>query len=135
MYRRHYLAAVGTLLSAGFAGCFNTSDDEHARSAVDEVDEELGVDLWNREGGTFVVDFYTSGDRRTDIRVVGTAYADPVADGFDHDANGRAIDDDGNLVYSFDIDLEWARAFTDDELSEDEYLDRIEATIENERVN
>lgn len=136
MQRRRYLATGGTLLVTGLAGCFNTSDEEHARSAVDGIEEELGVDLWNLEDGTFVVDFYTSGDQRSDIRIVGTAYAEPVADGFDQDARGLAIDeDDDDLVYSFDIDREWARAFNDGELTEDEYLDRIEETIENERSN
>ncbi|MCU4741034.1 hypothetical protein OB955_12955 [Halobacteria archaeon AArc-m2/3/4] len=133
MDRRHYLATGATVLGAGLAGCFNTSDEEHARSAVDGIETELGVDLWDLEDDTFVVDFYTSRDRRADIRVVATAYAESVADGFDHDAAGWAVDeDDGEPVYSFDIDLEWAQAFNGGERSEDEYLDRIEETIENE---
>lgn len=130
MNRRGFLGVVAVSCTGALAGCFGASgNEEMAANAAGTVDDELGVEEWDADEDGFHIEFYASENPGFDITVVSGAYAGAVDDGLDVSAFAYALDENGDDVYWFEIEPEWAAAFMDDEISEDEYHDRIIATI------
>ena len=108
-----------------------------AQQAADVIDEELGLDPvdendpgWEIAGEDWFVEYFTSGDQRFDFQVVGGAYAGIVDSGFEYNAVLMGNEEEiGAGGYNAEIEREWAVEFMNDEISEDEYLDRIEDTV------
>jgi len=147
--RRQLMATVGSTMAVAVAGCAGDSDNsdgsassdgpsagenqQYAENAIGVIDDNLGVDRWDLDDGldTLFVDFYTSGNETEDLQVVGGGFAGAVDAGLDVERLAAdALDGDGSSVYIFDVEASDAQAFMDDEISEQEYLDRIAATIE-----
>ena len=146
--RRQLMAAAGSALAVAVAGCAGDSENgggsansepsagenqQYAQNAIDVIDDNLGVDRWDLDGGldTLFVDFYTSGSESEDLQVVGGGFAGAVDAGLSVERLAAdALDGDGSSVYIFDVESADAQAFMDDEITEQEYLDRIAATIE-----
>lgn len=129
MQRRNFLVVGASIALTGIAGCLSDSNESYAENAVESIDDELGVDEWNADDGSFHVWYFASGNPGHDIIVVGGSYAGAVDAGLDARCYAYGVDDAGDEVLRFDVEPEWAQAFMDDEIDEDEYLDRIEATI------
>ena len=146
MHRRQLMAAAGSAMAVAVAGCAGDSENgggsgepsagenqQYAENAIGVIDDNLGVDRWDLDAGldTLFVDFDTSGDQSQDLQVVGGGFAGAVDAGLDVERLAAdALDGDGSSVYIFDVVASDAQAFMDDEISEQEYLDRIAATIE-----
>ena len=156
MQRRQLLAGVGSATAVALAGCTggddeadNGSDAEaeadtepsaserdnelYAENVIDVIDDELGVDHYavDHDLDILFVDFYRSGSENTDLQVVGGSFAGAVDAGLSVSTLAAdALNDDGSSAYIFDVERDDAEAFMNDEISEDEYLGRIEATIE-----
>ena len=146
--RRQLMAAAGSALAVAVAGCAGDSgngdgsassepsageNEQYAQNAIDVIDDNLGVDRWDLDAGldTLFVDFYTSGNQTEDLQVVGGGFAGAVDAGLSVERLAAdALDADGSSVYIFDVESADAQAFMDDEISEQEYIDRIAATIE-----
>ena len=108
-------------------------NEQYAQNAIDVIDDELGVDYWDVDHDLDIlfVDFYRSGSENTDLQVVGGSFAGAVDAGLSVSTLAAdALNDDGSSGYIFDVERSDAEAFMTDEISEDEYLGRIEATIE-----
>ena len=154
MQRRQLLAAVGSATAVALAGCtggdadtgdsndaegdtegsVSERDNElYAENVIDVIDDELGVDYWDVDHDLDIlfVDFYRSGNESQDLQVVGGSFAGAVDAGLSVSTLAAdALNDDGSSGYIFDVGRSDAEAFMADEISEDEYLGRIEATIE-----
>ena len=144
--RRQLMATAGSAMAVAVAGCAGDSENgggssepsagenqQYAQNAIDVIDDNLGVDRWDLDDGldTLFVDFYTSGTETEDLQVVGGGFAGAVDAGLSVETLAAdALDADGSSVYIFDVEAVDAQAFMDDEISEQEYLDRIAATIE-----
>ena len=154
MQRRQLLAGVGSAAAVALAGCTggdadpddsNDGDGDteasaserdnelYAENVIDVIDDELGVEYWDVDHDLDIlfVDFYRSGSENTDLQVVGGSFAGAVDAGLSVSTLAAdALNDDGSSAYIFDVERDDAEAFMNDEISEDEYLGRIEATIE-----
>ncbi|SNR23823.1 hypothetical protein [Halorubrum vacuolatum] len=156
MNRRRLLVAAATGMSLSMAGCADdeandpdesaerdgegstANADSNAGSEVDAfhnaitvIDEELGVDASGIESEFVWVDFYTTGELVDDLQVVGGAYAAAVDQGVDRPLSAIAVQEDAPVEeYEVTIEPEWGQAFIDEELSGQEYLERIEETLE-----
>ena len=147
--RRQLMATAGSALAVAVAGCAGDSENgggdgssgepsagenqQYTQNAIDVIDDNLGVDRWDLDDGleTLFVDFYTSGNETEDLQVVGGGFAGAVDAGLSVETLAAdALDADGSSVYIFDVEAADAQAFMDDGISEQEYLDRITATIE-----
>ena len=139
------MATTGSALAVAVAGCAGDSangdgsepspgeNQQYAENAIGVIDDNLGVDRWDLDTGldTLFVDFYTSGNQTEDLQVVGGGFAGAVDAGLSVETLAAdALDADGSSVYIFDVESADAQAFMDDEITEQEYLDRIAATIE-----
>ena len=105
----------------------------HAPRLAEDGDDELGVDHYavDHDLDILFVDFYRSGSENTDLQVVGGSFAGAVDAGLSVSTLAAdALNDDGSSGYIFDVERSDAQAFMADEISESEYLARIEATIE-----
>jgi len=154
MQRRQLLAGVGSATAVALAGCTGGGADagdgndgepetdgsaserdneRYAENVIDVIDENLGVDQYavDHDLDILFVDFYRSGNESQDLQVVGGSFAGAVDAGLSIGALAAdALNDDGSSAYIFDVERADAQAFMSDEISEDEYLARIEATIE-----
>lgn len=130
--RRQFIAATGTAAAVAIAGCSDDAGQEAmAENVVEVVDDELGVLEWNTDRDSFYLEYATSDNPGHDIQVVGGAYAGGVDAGLDMPLDGVAVDAAADeTAYWVDVEVEWAEQFMADEISEDEYLDRIADTIE-----
>ena len=139
------MATTGSALAVAVAGCAGDSpngassepspgeNEQYAENAIGVIDDNLGVDRWDLDDGldTLFVDFYTSGTETEDLQVVGGGFAGAVDAGLSVETLAAdALDADGSSVYIFDVEAADAQAFMDDQISEQEYVDRIAATIE-----
>ena len=141
MRRRSFLTAVGASVTLSLSGCLGgPSDEQLAEDAAEVIDDELGLAPvgeddpgWTiaEEENEWLVEYYTSYDRRFDFQVVGGAYAGIVDDGFSLDAVLLGADPEvgGSEGYVAEIRRDWAEAYSGDEITEDEYLRRIENTM------
>jgi len=158
MQRRQLMATAGSTMAVAVAGCAGDSDSDtdngsdatdddnntenttsrsdnerYAENVIDVIDENLGVDHYavDHDLDILFVDFFRSGNQTQDLQVVGGAFAGAVDAGLSIGALAAdALNDDGSSDYIFDVERADAAAFMADEISEDEYLGRIEATIE-----
>ncbi|GAB7089956.1 hypothetical protein JCM18237_02270 [Halorubrum luteum] len=155
MHRRDVVAAVGALATSALAGCADeepdgpvaddadpTEDDadddadspeavEAFHNAITVIDDELGVEASGVESAFVWVDFYTSGELLEDLQVVGGAYAGAVDQGLDRTLDAIAVQEDAPVEeYVVTVEPEWAQQFVDEEISGQEYLERIEETLE-----
>jgi len=154
MQRRQLLAGVGSATAVALAGCTgggadagdgNDGDGDteasaserdnelYAENVIDVIDDNLGVDHYavDHDLDILFVDFYRSGNESHDLQVVGGSFAGAVDAGLSiATLAADALNDDGSSAYIFDVERADAQAFMADEISEDEYLGRIEATIE-----
>ena len=160
MNRRRILAAVASAVGASLAGCADeepdgpvaddadpTEDDaaddadspeddvpeavEAFHNAITVIDDELGVEASGVESAFVWVDFYTSGELLEDLQVVGGAYAGAVDQGLDRTLDAIAVQEDAPVEeYVVTVEPEWAQQLVDEEISGQEYLERIEGTLE-----
>ena len=150
MYRRKILGIL--VLGGGLSGClgdegggFGSNDDspEETDEADDDTTtdgdddttaelregfEEAGINVLEIEieNETIYLEAQTSGNVDTDIRDIAGAYAS-LSETVEKDLSVR-IEDRGLTEETFEIELEWARAFLNDELSDEEYLEKINET-------
>lgn len=136
MQRRQLLASTGAAIGTTLAGCSSSADssgsqEQYAQNAVDVVDDELGVLDWDVDEDRFYLEFATSGNPGHDIQVVGGSFAGAVDAGLDRPLDGVAVDEQADETdYWVDVEVDWAQEFMADEITEAEYLDRMEGTIE-----
>ncbi|GEM_PF-1735165 len=153
--RRQLVAATGLTLLGGLAGCLGDGDsvnteepaddneghDDHvdadddveihaetealAEQFVDALESDREVLGWRFNGDLFVPDFRDGGDLQADVELLGEAYADIVAEGFDHRAMPSAYDADGEMTYMVFLEVEWATEYLEGERSTDEYHEAI----------
>ena len=151
VHRRSLLVTIGVLSTT--AGCMgdggggfigDNGDDEDDSADADGGDDErqdsadtfraelesrdLTVNDIELDTDRIVVEIQTSGNIDEDIRVTAGAFA-TVANDVGEDIHVR-IDDRGLIQESFTIELEWAMDFVDQQLSDEEYMDLIDATRE-----
>jgi len=144
MNRRQLLGTIVTASVVAVAGCAGDSDtadaeasqgdnEQYAQNVADVIEDNLGLEYWDvdHDLDTLFVDFYTSGNQTQDLQVVGGSFAGAVDAGLSISTLAAdALDADGASQYIFDVERSDAEAFMADEISESEYLERIEASIE-----
>ena len=150
-------AALGwaTALGAGaLAGCLDGTDDGEAAPGttelndhdgdvgsdvderttalaarmVDAVDPELTVTGW-RLHGLFVPEYVDGDGLAADARILGDAYREIVADGFDRRAMPTALHESGSVDFMVYLEPEWARAVLDGDWSDETYYAEVEASV------
>lgn len=87
---------------------------------------DLTVNNVELDPDRIVVELQTSGDIDEDIRITAGAFA-TVARDIEDDIHVRVFDR-GLTQESFRIENEWAIAFTDQQMSDEEYIDQIDET-------
>ena len=144
MNRRRFITVSGLSCLCGLAGCLGDDDEgdtappgtddlpeetiEQAEGIATDVEADRDVLQWRFAGDLHVIEFY--GEHPSDdIPILGAAYADGVADGFDHRTMPTAMDENDTIEYMVYIEVEWAREWTDGALADAEYHDLIAATI------
>ena len=149
--RRQFVTGIATVGTVAIAGCGGSSDAEPeseeedidnralAQNAADVIDDELGLDPvseddpgweFGQDENEWFVEYFTSSDHRFDFQVAGGAYAGIVDDGFELDAVLMGNEDEiGEGGYIAEIDRTWAIEFMNDDITDEEYLDRIEDTM------
>lgn len=153
--RRELITATGVTLFCGLAGCLGgdeSADDDGDHDVHEEhndhadTDDEATVDAetealaeqfvdtlegdrevlgWNFNGDLFVPDFREGEDLQDDVELLGEAYADIVAEGFDHRAMPSAYDTDDEMTYMVFLEVEWATEYIEGERSTEEYHEAI----------
>ena len=99
--------------------------------AITVIDDELGVESGGVDSGYMWVEFHTSGELLEDLEVVGGAYAGAVEQGLEWKAEATAVRSETSVPeYDVTIRSEWAQQLVDEEISGQEYLERIEETLE-----
>lgn len=114
------------------AGDADDGDDDDgpdpAEQMIETIEEDLSVESWSDEAETLSVEYVTSGEIAEDALVLGTAYASAVAGGLEADIEGTAVEESGDESYDVEIEREWAEEFLEEEISDDEYINRIRGT-------
>ncbi|WP_226040834.1 hypothetical protein [Natrinema sp. DC36] len=135
MNRRKLLLGGGVAFSTILAGCSSEASNEnrdevYAEKTADAVDEEsaTSVDNWEINDGTFHLHFTPAGSNDRALQIVAGAYAGNVDNGLDLPLTGYGYEGEETVLY-FQIEVDWAQQFMDDELSESEYLGRIQETM------
>ena len=105
-----------------------------AEELIERLQEELdlaGDPGWEIHNGEVHVRFYEIPGDHTELELIAGIYAIAVDRGFEHDATFIAIDrDDGEELYAFNIEIEWAEAYNADEMSESDYIETVEGTLD-----
>jgi len=127
VHRREVLHLASVPVVGSVAGC--AGGDRHAQSVATVVANERDVREWEVTDDRFTLEFVTGGDRAADIRIVGDAYAGGVQSGLAVPLSGAALDTGGAVQYRFDIRVAWAESLNGGEIGQEEYRDRIAATI------
>ena len=149
MHRRHYIAMTVSLLASGVAGCIGDNDDDTADAegsgasdlpeetqALAEkmaslVDEERNIHRWRFSGDLYILEFIGEFPP-DDIPILGRAYAEVVADGFEYLSMPTAINENGAIEYMVYIEPEWANQLNEGTLTDAEYHDLVAETIHGE---
>lgn len=118
MKRRAYLASTATLV--GLAGCLGSDPEEQA---IEDIEEHMDVEDWELSDETLSVRYQTSGSIRTDVERVGSSYADAVDDGLDADLEATATGASNTVTWT--VDRELADKLLEDDLSTEEFVDRV----------
>ena len=147
MDRRFYLRCICSSALLSLAGCTGSDDDadddfdanprddleeetvELADVMASTVDGELTFVGWRFSGGLFVPEFITEDGAEKEIPILGRAFADIVADGFEHESMPTALNEDEFIEYMVYIEPEWAKEYNTGELSEESYFQNIQATL------
>ncbi|ELZ12037.1 hypothetical protein C478_10563 [Natrinema thermotolerans DSM 11552] len=135
MNRRTLLLTGSVALTCAIAGCSSSGSNEntnevYAEETADSVDEEsaVQVDNWEINDGTFHLHFTPVGSNDRALQIVAGAYAGNVDNGLDLPLTGYGYEGEETILY-FQIEVDWAQQFMDDELIESEYLDKIRGTM------
>lgn len=93
-------------------------------TAVEQTSDELSVTYFATG---------TDDDRDLEIEVIADAYADAVAEGltFDRLILTRRDPEDGTDLDTFTIETTWTESYLNDELTWEEYVGRIDETVES----
>lgn len=144
MHRRSVLRSIligavsvaGCLGDDGGFGAENESGgeeepDDGDPAGMEHVTESFGsrgFDVLDatQDADTIVLEIQTTGDADEDVRVAAGAYA-TVARQIERDLLVH-VEDRGLRQETFEIELEWARLFLDERISDQEYIERIEGT-------
>ena len=119
------------------------ADDEDEPLAIDGPEDvadeiaaafELAADEehpgWDVREDTFEVRYYEEAGDPEDTEAVAQIDADVIAGGFDIVGEFTAVDrDEGTDSYVFTIEIEWAKAYNDGELSGADSYDTIAETM------
>lgn len=145
MNRRSLLQSIPVGVVA-FSGClgdgggFGSDDESTGSDNESEVDAQEGAELLTKsfesrdldvleatqDDEMIVVEIQTTGEVDEDVRIAAGAYATVSRD---LDRNLRVtVEDRGLREETFEIELQWARSFLDERITDREYLDRIEGT-------
>lgn len=147
MNRRSLLqsVSVGVVVVAGClgnGGGFGADDESTGSDDESEDDGQVGAEtlteslesrnldvlVATQDDETIVVEIQTTGDVDEDVRITAGAYA-TVSRDLERDLR-VTVEDRGLREETFEIELEWAREFLDERITDQEYLDRIEDTRE-----
>lgn len=137
MHRRTLLALGGVAI-ASLAGCSgsetanNNRNEAYAEATAEAVDEHSATVLknWTINDERVHLHFRPTGSEELALKVVAGAYAGNVDNGLDLPLTGYGYDGTGATVMYFEIKPEWGQAFFDDEITEEEYLNSIQNTME-----
>jgi hypothetical protein len=152
MRRRRYLALLGTAASAAVAGCSDggpstetptptpvptpTREDlaERYRSELDGRD--INVQRIEADGATLLLDYYSNAGSRSGIREEVNRVAAAAASAYGQYLNvevdrfettAYAYNDD--VLAEFHVEAVWVERLMRGELSESEYLQRVQNTV------
>lgn len=105
-------------------------NEQLAESMIESIEEDLTVEDWTLDDDQISIEFVTTGDTTDDVLAIASPYAGAVDGEFDVPLIGTALNDDGDTEYDLEIEVEWAQEFLDEDISDDEYINRIRGTTQ-----